>query len=315
MRPNPLAEFRDELIDPSTGNLDLERATREVLGVVCDEDEALELSNLRSVRSSSDYPALVAGIAKEVGKPLVATDRHDARGMAMVIHGPDGDVLALHTGLLQAVFGSDGDLADLALWTVHHELSHVHDWAVKTRNIGPEPYSRPPSCFFAVADLIWSEYFADRRSFPSMPGGKSVHADVLVENVARIAGTAKAALAAALIQNSPKPLMDVTLPAARFLLTLAAYVLGALAGAGRTVGEEYPSVAAAITGSCLEKAWPMLAGHLDEMAATHGMWSGVEVYRPLEDAVESVFARLGMEFCVGDGGQLRVRPVYSVLAR
>jgi hypothetical protein len=313
MRPNPLAEFRDELIDPSTGNLDLDRAMREVLGLVRDGDETLDLSNLRTVRASDDYPALIAGIAKEVGKPLARTERRDGTGMAMAIHGPDGDVVALHTGLLHAVFGSDGDLADLALWTVHHELSHVHDWTVKTRNIGPEPYARSPSYFFPQAETIWSEYFADRRSFPSMPGGKSVHTDVLVANLAQVASTAKSALIRARVQDSPSPLLNEVVPEVSFLLTLAAYVLGALAGAGRTVGEEYPSVAAAITGSCLEQAWPVLAAHLDTMAASHGKWTGVAVYRPLEDAVQSVFARLGMAFCVGEDGQLRVRPDYSVL--
>jgi hypothetical protein len=313
MRPNPLAEFRDQLADPSTGELDLDRATREVLGIVCDEDEALDLSNLRSVRSSDDYPALVAGIAKEVGKPLAPTERRDASGMAMVIHGADGDVVALHSGLIRAVFGSDADLADLSLWTVHHELSHVHDWAVKTRNIGSQPYARPPSYFFPLAETIWSEYFADRRSFPSMPGGKSVHTDVLVANLAKVASTAKAALARARAQDSPTPLLNEVVPEVSFLLTLSAYVLGALAGAGCTVGEEYPFVAAAITGSCLEQAWPVLAAHLDRMAAAHGNWSGIEAYRPLEDVVQSVFARLGMAFALGEDGHVWVRPDYSVL--
>lgn len=313
MRPNPLAEFRDELTDPSTGNLDLDRAMCEVLDLVRDEDETLDLSNLRSVRSSDDYPALIAGIAKEVGKPCAPTERRDASGMAMVIHGPDGDVVALHTGVIRAVFGSDGDLADLALWTVHHELSHVHDWAVKTRNIGSEPYTRQPSYFFPLADHIWSEYFADRRSFPSMPGGKSVHTDVLVTNLAKVASTAKSALARARVQDSPSPLLNEVVPEVSFLLTLTAYVLGALAGAGATLGQEHPSVAAAITGSCLEQAWPVLAAHLDTMAATHGNWSGIEVYRPLEDAVQGVFARLGIAFALGEDGHVWVRPDYSVL--
>jgi hypothetical protein len=313
MRPNPLAEFRDELTDPSTGKLELDRAMREVLALVRDDDETLDLSNLRSVRASDDYAALIAGIAAEVGKPLAPTERRDASGMAMAIHGPDGDVVALHTGLLHAVFGSDGDLADLALCTLHHELSHVHDWSVKTRNIGLEPYSRPPSFFFPMADLIWSEYFADRRSFPSMPGGKSVHTEVLVENLVKVAGTAKVALARARAQDAPTPLLNEVVPEVAFLLTLVAYVLGALAGAGRTVGEEYPSVAAAITGSCLEQAWPVLAAHLDTMAATHGKWSGVEVYRPLEDVAQSVFARLGMAFSMAEDGNVRLWPDYSVL--
>jgi hypothetical protein len=313
MRPNSLAEFRDELLDRSTGELDLDRATRAVLALVCDMDQALDLSNLRSVRSSGDYPALIAGIAKEVGYPLAPTERHDGSGMAMVIHGPAGDVLAVHAGLLHAVFGSDGELADLALWTIHHELSHVHDWAVKTRNIGADAFSRPPSYFFPVADLVWSEYFADRRSYPSMPGGKSVHADVLLANVAKVAVTAKAALATARLLDSPTPLLNEVVPEARFVLTLAAYVLGALAGAGRTIGDEYPSVATAIAGSCLEQAWPALAVHLDEMAVLHGKWTGVEVYRPLENIVQSVFAQLGMVFALGENGQVRLWPDYSRL--
>jgi hypothetical protein len=134
MPPNSLAAKRAEYLDPATGRLDYGRVIQEVVGAIMSIDPTLDLSTIKSYRASSDYRGLLAEISKEMGRTVTATERTDGVGMAMLVHGKEGDVLALDLSILEGLFDADEDMMRLTVNLVHHELSHAHDSAAKRRN-------------------------------------------------------------------------------------------------------------------------------------------------------------------------------------
>jgi hypothetical protein len=299
-KANPLAELRGSYVDSASGQLDYERVLKDVIGYIGSEDPTLDLSDLRSIRASTDYPGLLQDISAELGRTITATERADGSGQAMLVHGNDGDILALSAGFLEAVFHADADTGLRAVNTIHHELAHAHDAAAKRRNFGAVWLAHRvtgASCYtLPCAEAVWSEYFADRRSYPTNPGGEPMHAAMLAAQIPAVESKMKATIGEFRNHGVCSRLLSAAIPEVHFLFMLAGYVLGTVAGAARPIEEIAPGVLNAVRATYFEPAWQALTVELDRMYQAHGRWVGIEAYAPLEQIVGSVIARLGVEF-------------------
>lgn len=304
-RPNPLTELRGKYVDSASGQLDYERVLKDVIGYIGSEDPTLDLSDLKSIRVSTNYPGLLHEISAELGRTITATERADGSGHAMLVHGKDGDILALSAGFLEAVFHADSDTGLRAVNTIHHELAHAHDAAAKRRNFGEawltHRVTGASSYTLPCAEAVWSEYFADRRSYPTSPGGEPMHAAMLAAQIPAVESKMKSSIGEFRHHGDCSRLLSDVMPELHFLFTLAGYVLGTVAGAARPIEGMASGVANSVRATYFEPAWQALTVELDRMYQAHGSWVGIEAYAPLEQVVGSVMARLGVEFTTRNG--------------
>lgn len=304
-KANPLAAKRSEFIDPRTGGLDYQRVVGEIVGAIKSFDPTLDLSTVKSVRASSDYRGLLAQISTEMGRTITATERSDGVGMAMLVHGTDGDVLALDVAILDGMFHADEDMMRLTVNLLHHELSHAHDSAAKRRSFADVWLKQPVtgvSCqLFPLADAVWCEYFANRRSYPTWPSGKHMHASMFAQQIPAVSAAVKRAIKAYRLHRSIPRLLDAAIPHINFLFMLTGYVMGTVHGAGGTLQDLDTEAAGAVNGSYFEPAWAALSMELDRMYETHGQWPGLTVYAPLEAIASSVMRSLGLDLGLRDG--------------
>jgi len=305
MLPNPLAGKRSEYVDSATGRIDYGRVVEEVVAAILSIDPTLDLSTIKAYRASSDYRGLLAEISKEMGRTVTATERPDGAGMAMLVHGTEGDVLALNIALLDGLFHPDEDAMRLIVNLIHHELAHAHDSAAKRKSFaGAWPAHHVTGIsrhLFPLADAVWCEYFADRRSYLTWPGGTHMHAPWLAQQIPVVSAAVKSSIKAFRLHSNVGRLLQEVMPHINFLFMLTGYVMGTVHGAGGTLKDLDATAAEAVKGSFFEAAWIALDSELDQMYQTHGQWSGLTVYAPLEAIASSVLRNLGLELGLRGG--------------
>ena len=303
---NPFAAHRADFTDPATGLLDYGRVINEVVALVRDIDPALNLSKLKSVRTSYDYRAVLVELSKETGRTVTATERAEGSGMGMLVHGKDDDVLALHQGLLDELFHDDPLRMRLAVNLIHHELSHAHDSAAKRKSFGDAWLSQPvtgvSNHLFPIADAVWCEYFANRRSYLTWPGSEHMHGPMFARQIPAARAAVKTAIRSFRRHVNVTHLLDDTMPQLNFLFMLTGYVMGTVHASGGSLEDVDAGAAAAMRGSYFESAWKALDIELDHLYQAHGQWpSGIGVYGPLEAIAGDVMVRLGLVLSVRNG--------------
>lgn len=313
---NPLAATREQFLDPDTGLVRWGDAIPAILGLIGEIDPGLELSSLSSVRASSNYRGLLEEISKDVGRTIVATERESGVGVAMVI--PDGEmsILAVDIGILECLFAPDkaGMLTTLNL--LHHELAHIHDAAVKRRNlpdvwtkrhlVGWSPYTN------RIAQGAWDEYHAERRSYPTLPRGESLRIPMLEVEIPKTASAIRNAVADHRLHNNMGVLVEVVFQEVRFLFQLAGYALGTLAAAQKPLEEVHADAAAVLRASRFGRHWDSLADHLDLLWRTHGAWPDGEIFAPVEAMVLTTLKELGVVLSITADGDLWVEILYDL---
>jgi hypothetical protein len=146
-----------------------------------------------------------------------------------------------------------------------------------------------------VADAVWCEYFANRRSYSTLRGGEHMHAPMFAKQVPAALVAVRDAIKAYRLHREIPRLVDDAMPRINFLFMLAGYVMGTVHGAGGALQDLDAAAAAAVKGSYFEPAWRALDPVLGRMYETHGQWPGLTVYAPLEGIVSSVMKSLGLE--------------------
>lgn len=174
----PIEPFVDE-----TGCVNLGRA---VLGVQVALQEAypsLTIEPSLQYRVASDYPAAMRELSQQLGHDLVPTTSNGAHGLAMTVDAVDHDIIVLDAALVKALFTSE---MGMVVHSIHHELGHAHDHAVRRRgwaaSLCQERFSPLRHRLFPLAERLWSEYHAERWSAGSIRGA-SLHAPILIEFV------------------------------------------------------------------------------------------------------------------------------------
>lgn len=313
---NPLAAMREQLLDPDTGQVRWGDVIPVILGLIGDFDPGLELSSLSKVSTSSNYRGLLEEISKAVGRTIVATERESGVGVAMVI--PDGEmnILAVDTGILEYLFDPDVAVMLTTLNLLHHELAHIHDSAVKRRNL-PDVWMKRRLEGWShytnrVAQGAWDEYYAERRSYPTLPRGESLRIPMLEAEIPKTALAIRNALAAHRLHNSMDILVSAVFQEVRFLFQLAGYALGTLAAAEKPLEEIHAGAATVLRASSFGRHWDALAEHFDLLWCTHGAWPDGEVFSPVESMVLTTLKELGVVLTINADGSLWVEILYDL---
>lgn len=313
---NPLTVMREEYLDPETGLVRWGEVIPVIFGVICEYDPGLELSALSLVRTSPDYRSLLEEISKELRRPVVATERESGVGVAMVI--PDGDkfLLAIDTFFLESLFAPSVEVMLTALNLLHHELAHIHDATVKRRNL-PDVWMKRRLEGWSyytnrIAQSAWDEYYAERRSYPTLPRGESLRIPMLEAEIPKTAQAIRNAIAAHRNHGS----MDILVPAifkeVHFLFQLSGYALGTLAAAGKTLEETHLGAATALRTSSFGTHWDGMAKRLDLLWSTHGAWPDGEIYAPIESMALTILKELGVILTIKADGGCYVEVLYDV---
>lgn len=299
-----LPAFRKTCVDPVTGAVDYRRLMTGVIEVIKEIDPTLDLSTLKDFSAGPDYDAVLAAVSARVGREMRRTKRESGSGQAMVVHDKTSDTLVTSFGLIEAVYGSDQDLRDVALNSFHHELCHAHDAAVLRRNfpgvmLSPQQGGVWSWRLYPIANALWAEYSANRRSFATLPKAGCMHTPLLATEIATVTADVRESIKSYRRHLTVDALLDEAAPHVYFVFMLAGYILGTLHAAGRELEGD---AAAALRGSFLEPAWNDAAPLLARMYQSHGQWPGLAVFRPLEDAVRGAFRRLGLHMTTAAGG-------------
>jgi hypothetical protein len=196
------------------------------------------------------------------------------------------------------MFHEEEEVLQTVVNMVHHELCHAHDSAAKRRNFSgawlTHSVTGVSRHLFPVADAVWCEYFANRRSYPTWPGGEHMHAAMFADQVSAVPVAVKEAIKAYRLHGGIPRLLDDAMPHIKFLFMLAGYVMGTVHGAGGALQDLDAAAAAAVKGSYFEPVWAALDAELERMYQTHGHWAGLAVYAPLEDIASSVMMSVGL---------------------
>lgn len=313
---NPLAAIREQCLDPDTGQVRWGEVIPAILELIDEIDPGLELASLSSVRTSSNYRGLLEEISKDLGRTIVATERESGVGVAMVI--PDGEmnILAVDTGILEYLFDPDVAVMLTTLNLLHHELAHIHDGAVKRRNL-PDVWMKRRLDGWSyytnrIAQSAWDEYYAERRSYPTLPRRESLRIPILETEIPKTAQAIRNAVSAHQLHSS----MDVLVPAVfqevGFLFQLAGYALGTLAAAEKPLEEVHAGAASVLRASRFGRHWDALAEHLDLLWRAHGAWPDGEIFAPLEAMVLTTLKELGVVLTIKADGGLWVEILYDL---
>ena len=313
---NALAAMREQFLDPETGQVRWGDVIPAILGLISELDPGLELSSLSRVSTSSNYCGLLEEISKDVGRTMVATERESGVGVAMVI--PDGEmnILAVDTGILENLFDPDLAVMLTTLNLLHHELAHVHDGAVKRRNL-PDVWMKRRLEGWSyytnrIAQGAWDEYYAERRSYPTLPRGESLRIPMLEAEIPKTAQAIRNAVAAHRLHCSMDSLIPAVFQEVRFLFQLAGYALGTLAAAEKPLEEVHTGAATVLRASSFGRHWDALAEHLDLLWCTHGAWPDGEIFAPVEAMVLTTLKELGVVLTIKADGGLWVEVLYDL---
>lgn len=297
---NPVAGLRDSFVNKETGLLDLGAVLSELAQVVRQFDPELDLAGIQRTIISSDYSAALKMLGKELGREVAPTQRGTSRGIAMLVATRDFDILVADSLLLEMVFLPDGKAFYTSINMLHHELCHAHDHLVKRKDLAHEFLAKELKGkrvhLNPMAMCLWDEYYANRRSYPTLFRGECIHATLLSEEILHVTETLKQQIALYRFSHDINALTSFATENIGYLFQLAGYVLGSLAGEGTTLEERYPEVWSVVSDSPLGKVWERLRLALDSLHERHGAWGTFDVLLPVEALADEVMKEFGLEF-------------------
>jgi hypothetical protein len=182
---------------------------------------------------------------------------------------------------------------------IHHELCHAHDHAIRrssgARFLHQEKFSALRLRMFPLAEKLWSEYHAERRSTGTIPG-QSQQAPLLIEFMPIFLGDISSAIAQYRMHGSIPRLLDEVSARVCALLAFAGYVLGDLAGTRSEPAMLHPDLPGLIATPPLRDLWQPLLEALDELYQSQGCWESSVAFLTLESVLVELYLRLGLKF-------------------
>jgi len=313
---NPLVAMREQYLDLDTQQVRWGEVIPDLFDIIRELDPSLDLSSLSRVSASSNYRGLLEGISNEIGRSLVATERDSGVGVAMAISDGDKFILAVDTCILELLFAPDKADMLTVINLLHHELAHVHDGAVKRKNLPDVWLTRRLEGWsvyiYPIAQCAWSEYYAERRSYPTLPHGESLRIPMLETEIPRVTLAIRNAVSAHRLHNNMDIMVPEVIKEVRWLFQLAGYALGTLAAANKPLEEVHANAASVLRASILGGHWNALAELFDHLWRTHGTWPDGEILNPVEAIVLSTLNELGVILTVTEDGGLNVGVLYDL---
>jgi hypothetical protein len=261
----------------------------------------LALSPPVALRASTSYHVELEDISRTMGEMHQATNTEDATGVAKTIDTGEYSIIVVEAGIFEWIFD---ERQHLLIHTVHHELCHAHEQSIHRQRgiVMPETVNY----FRRIAEAIWSEYQAERRS-AGTHFGENQQASILIERLdklrqqqAQLIGEFRADLNLGITGGKAFGLVwDI--------LSMLRYTLGCMAGTSQTPEELYEGLGQALDRSPLKDLWKPLMGVLDHLYATLGNWESLDVFAPLENMIRPTFNAFGYDVRETADGGLQVR--------
>lgn len=302
------------------------KATGEVVaGIVrtLDEnDDILDLRRMHKIIITTDFAGALNSLTAETksGDPITYTNEEYAFAVAKINLLPDGDdfkiVPVINASIVNAAFelSSNGsvnyiqDQLKFAVHLFHHELFHVHDDNKKIdalrevmlnhRYVGKEMYIRP------LAEVVWSEYFANRMSAPTVDGlSQSYALSNFTDAIERTKTLIDEEISMYRHHADLHHLIDAFQRHGEFLVKSAAYLLGYVDGLGKSLAELFPEAAEKLNDSYFELTWESMHEVLQAMFEKYpGNWKDLSIYDGLAQAMDEFYASMGIVLSTTDEG-------------
>ena len=286
---------REDYLNPE-GNLDYRTILLSIQAALNEADPGLQLEPFPEYRIALDYSMVMAELSTELGKDLKPTSSDGARGLAMTVDTGNHDIVVLDALLIEVLFTPD---MATAVHTIHHELGHVHDHTLRrkgwSRAIEQEQFSQLRSQLFPLAERLWSEYHAERRSAGSIRG-QSLQAPLLIDFMPTFLNEVATYIARYRFHADIHLLLSEVSARVCRLLQFVGYILGDLAGTGSDPATLHPNLPALLSKPPLRSLWQSLREALDQLYQSHGNWESSAVFVPLEGILAQLFRDLGLEF-------------------
>lgn len=247
-------------------------------------------------RITPDYEQAMVDLSREIGMELVPTKSREALGLAMTVDAGSYDIIVLDSAIIEALFtAAQMDM----IHVIHHELGHAHDHAIRregwAQDMQNEHFSRLRQRMFPLAERLWSEYHAERRSAGTIRG-KSLTAPLLLDVMVHLVEEVSSLISAYRFHANISRLLEEITTKVAFLLQVAGYVLGDLAGTTSEPAQLHPELPAAMMKPPLADLWQPLLDALDRLYLEHGRWESSAVFNQLEALLVQVFHCLGLDF-------------------
>jgi len=274
MSVNPFYQFRHEVLEPGTSRVAPGKALALAIDIIRGHvDPTMNLARLHASATGPDYASAIQRASEMLGVPARApTTSVEGRGMAMVVSNQTRDIVVVHAGLAITLF-EDHESWRVAWHTVHHELAHIHDNEYKYPLAATAPRLQGDDAVtFPLADALWSEYHAERRSSGDLASGPEMQLELLRD----------------LLQANTKS-------SAKLIMMASGYALGALAGESKSLEAFDPATAAVVRASPLGGVWDRMISELDKLYASLSRWAGIWELADLMDLVGAVQGALPPE--------------------
>lgn len=206
-----------------------------------------------------------------------------------------------------------------ARYILAHELAHAHDLAQKSKTIEQIVLKLPgneevPPVFWQLADLIWSEYAACRKSAPEQPEMLATMYSMLDRALEHLASDVRLMVSVSQSGGTLQQILDVATAAIEPILKHSSHVLGHRASLGQTQFPLPPELEQLLDVNHLRSFYEEEGAILAKMWESHGAWESGSAYDLLLDFVRRGYAACGLQMYVEDGAA-KVKAIPSVIKR
>jgi hypothetical protein len=200
-----------------------------------------------------------------------------------------------------------------------HELGHAHDLAQKAKTVEsiilelPGDQSVPP-VIWQIADIVWNEYAACRKSGTEHPGMLNTMYSMLDRALSGFATDVRLMVGIAKTAKTMQSVMDSATETLEPILKYSSYVLGHRASLGQgplPLPEELETL---LQENGFRQLYEELSAILETMWESHGSWKDQSDYELLLNLVRRAYAVCGLNI-YQENGTAKVIGIPDVLRR
>ncbi|MDT8066716.1 MAG: hypothetical protein ROO76_00985 [Terriglobia bacterium] len=200
-----------------------------------------------------------------------------------------------------------------------HELGHANDLAQKAKTIEHIALDLPgneqmPPVFWQIADVVWNEYAACRKSAKEHPEMLMTMYSMLDHSIEALASDVRRLISASRRGAELHELLDIATAAIEPILKHSSHVLGHRASLGKPSLPLPAELEQLLDEYHLRSVFEEEGEILAKMWESHGGWESASIYGPLLDLVRRAYAACGLDIYEEDA-KAKVRGLPDVFKR
>jgi hypothetical protein len=200
-----------------------------------------------------------------------------------------------------------------------HELGHANDLAQKAKTIEHSVLDLPgdelmPPVIWQIADVVWNEYAACRKSAMEQPEMLMTMYSMLNRAILALAAEVRRLITASRSGADLQRVLDIATSAIEPILKHGSYVLGHRASLGLSSVPLPPELEQSLDENHLRAVYEEEGAILANMWELHGSWESAAVYDSLLSFVCRAYAACGLEIYQEDD-RAKVKAIPDVLKR